>query len=116
VLRSGSSGGLTLQVALIVTGGMLALGFSPLVTHSLVHVPPEHAADASGLVTTTIQLSQAVGVATLGSLFLTLDSRGPGAAVSGHAIAVTLLWAGLVMLLAVIAGARLAATVAPARG
>ncbi len=112
VLRDGSSGGITLQVVLIVTGAMLALGFSPLVTHSLVQVPPERAADASGLVTTTIQLSQAVGVATFGSLFLTLDSRGLTPAVSGHAVAVTLLWAGVVMLVAVISGVRLARTVA----
>jgi hypothetical protein len=33
-----------------------------------------HAADASGVLTTTIQLGQAVGVATFGSLFLTLDA------------------------------------------
>jgi EmrB/QacA subfamily drug resistance transporter len=116
VLRDGSSGGLILQVLLIVTGAMLALGFSPLVTHSLVQVPPERAADASGLVTTTIQLSQAVGVATFGSLFLTLDSRGLTPAVSGHAVAVTLLWAGVVMLVAVVTGVSLARTVASARG
>ncbi|HEY1003336.1 MAG TPA: hypothetical protein VGD83_27220, partial [Streptosporangiaceae bacterium] len=52
--------------------------FSPVVTHALVRVPLAQAADASGLLTTTIQLGQAVGVATFGSLFLTLDSA-PGA-------------------------------------
>jgi MFS family permease len=60
-----------LQLALVVTGAALALGFSPLVTHALVRVPLAQAADASGLLTTTIQLGQAVGVATFGSLFLT---------------------------------------------
>jgi hypothetical protein len=74
VLHSGGPGGLGLQLALIVTGASLALGFSPLVTHALVRVPLRQAADASGLLTTTIQLGQAVGVATFGSLFLTLDS------------------------------------------
>jgi MFS family permease len=63
VLRSGTHGGVALQVFLILLGGMMALAFSPLVTHSLVRVPVARAADASGLVTTTIQLSQAVGVA-----------------------------------------------------
>jgi hypothetical protein len=117
VLRSGTSGGMALQVALIVTTAALALGFSPLVTHALVRVPLRHAADASGLLTTTIQLGQAIGVAAFGSLFLTLDS-GHGAAVaavSGHALAVTLSWLAAAMLLGVAAGIPLARTVAAAR-
>jgi len=68
------------------------------VTHALVRVPLAQAGDASGLLTTTIQLGQAVGVATFGSLFLTLDSA-PGPAVSGHALAVTFGWLAAVMLL-----------------
>jgi hypothetical protein len=57
--------------------------FSPLVTHALVRVPLAQAGDASGLLTTTIQLGQAVGVAAFGSLFLTLDSApGPGDALA----------------------------------
>jgi MFS family permease len=117
VLRSGGPGGVWLQVGLIVTGAALAFGFSPLVTHALVRVPLRHAADASGLLTTTIQLGQAVGVATFGSLFLTLDAgRGAAAsAVSGHALAVTMSWLAAAMLLAVVAGIALARTVAAAR-
>jgi hypothetical protein len=117
VLRSGGSGGAPLQAGLIVTGAALALGFSPLVTYALVRVPLRHAADASGLLTTTIQLGQAVGVATFGSLFLTLDT-GRGAttsAVSGHALAITMSWLAAAMLLAVAAGIPLARTVAVAR-
>ena len=117
VLRSGGSGGMALQVALVVTGAALALGFSPLVTHALVRVPLRHAGDASGLLTTTIQLGQAIGVAAFGSLFLTLDS-GHGAAVaavSGHALAVTMSWLAAAMLLGVAAGIPLARTVAAAR-
>jgi hypothetical protein len=113
VLRSGGQGGLWLQVSLIVTGAALALGFSPLVTHALVRVPLRQAADASGLLTTTIQLGQAVGVATFGSLFLALDS-GRGPAVSGHALAVTFGWLAVVMVFGVIAGIPLARTVAAA--
>ncbi|HLK76934.1 MAG TPA: MFS transporter [Streptosporangiaceae bacterium] len=114
MLRSGGSGGAWLQAGLIITGAALALGFSPLVTHALVRVPLRHAADASGLLTTTIQLGQAVGVATFGSLFLTLDS-GHRAAVSGHALATTMSWLAGTMLLAVVAGVPLARTVAAAR-
>jgi MFS family permease len=117
VLRSGGSGGVALQVGLIVTGAALAFGFSPLVTHALVRVPVRHAADASGLLTTTIQLGQAIGVAAFGSLFLTLDTDrgGATAAVSGHALAVTMTWLAAAMLLAVAAGIPLARTVAAAR-
>jgi len=117
VLRSGGPGGVWLQVGLIVTGAGLALGFSPLVTHALVRVPLRHAADASGLLTTTIQLGQAVGVATFGSLFLTLDAGRAGdvPAVSGHALAATMSWLAAAMLLGVVAGIPLARTVAAAR-
>jgi hypothetical protein len=80
-------------------------------------VPLHQAADASGLLTTTIQLGQAVGVATFGSLFLTLDAdRGaPVPAVSGHAVAVTVAWLAGAMMFAVLASIPLARTVAAAR-
>lgn len=91
LLRGGGSGGGLLQVSLVLIGGFLAVAFSPLVTQALVRVPLHQAADASGLLTTAMQLSQAVGVAVFGSLFLTLDARPGGAAVvSGHAVFVTL--------------------------
>jgi MFS family permease len=93
----------------------LAFGFSPLVTHALVRVPLAQAADASGLLTTTIQLGQAIGVATFGSLFLTLDSA-PGPTVSGRALAVTFGWLAAAMVLAVAAGIPLARTAAAAGG
>jgi MFS family permease len=117
VLRSGGQGGLALQLAMVVTGASLALGFSPLVTHALVRVPLHHAADASGLLTTTIQLSQAVGVATFGSLYLTLDAHKSGAvsAASGHALAITLAWLAAAMVFGVAAATALARTVAAAR-
>jgi MFS family permease len=116
-LRSGGQGGIPLQVALVITGAALALGFSPLVTYALVRVPVQQAADASGLLTTTIQLGQAVGVATFGSLFLTLDTGREAAvsAVSGHALAVTFGWLAAAMVLGVVAGIPLARTVAAAR-
>jgi MFS family permease len=114
-LDSGGRGGTALQAALVLTGAALALGFSPLVTHSLVRVPLRHAADASGLLTTTIQLGQAIGVATFGSLFLTLDAGRGGPVVSGHAVAVTLGALAAAMVFAVAAGVPLARTVAAAR-
>ena len=117
ILRSGGSGGIPLQLALVVTGAALAFGFSPLVTHALVKVPPRGAADASGLLTTTIQLGQAVGVATFGSLFLTLDADrdAAGPAASGHALAITFGWLAAALVLGAAAGIALARTVAATR-
>jgi MFS family permease len=112
--RGGGSGGLALQAFLVLTGGSLALAFSPLVTHALVRVPAHQAADASGLLTTAIQLSQAVGVAVFGSLFLTLDAaHGTGltAEFSGHALAVTLAWVAVTLAIGVAAALPLARTV-----
>jgi MFS family permease len=48
-----------------------ALAFSPLMARALARVAPTEASDASGLLTTNVQLAQVVGVATLGSLYLT---------------------------------------------
>ena len=98
---------------LLVTGGAGYIG--SVVTHALVRVPLAQAADASGLLTTTIQLGQAVGGATFGSLFLTLDSA-PGPTVSGRALAVTFGWLAAAMVLAVAAGIPLARTVAASGG
>ena len=109
VLRPGGPGGVPLQATLIVTGAALALGFSPLVTQALVRVPLRQAADASGLLTTTIQLGQAIGVATFGSLFLTLDA-GRGPVPSGHALAVTMSWLAAALLLGAVAAIPLART------
>jgi MFS family permease len=113
-LASGTSGGFALQVILVVLGASLALGFSPLVTHSLLNVPVASAADASGLLTTTLQLGQAVGVATFGSVFLTLAARPVGGA-SGHALAVTMYLVAGVLGVGVLAGIPLALTVARTR-
>lgn len=59
------------STSLILVGIGLGLCASPVMTQSLLRVPPERAADASGLLTTAIQLGQVLGVATFGTLFLT---------------------------------------------
>jgi len=98
VLGHGVRGGAPLQIGLLLFGIGMGVGFSPLMTHILVHVPPHEAADASGLVTTTLQLGQVVGVAVFGSLFLTLAPTS-----SSNAISTTLIWlAGLVTVGAVL--------------
>ncbi|HEY2522110.1 MAG TPA: MFS transporter [Streptosporangiaceae bacterium] len=111
-LASGGRGGFWLLVVLVLLGASLAAGFSPLVTHSLMHVPVTEAADASGLLTTTLQLGQAVGVATFGSLFLSLAAGGSGASgASGHALAVTMYWVAGVLGVGALASVPLSLTV-----
>jgi len=127
-LRRGGTGGLALQAFLLVIGASLALAFSPLVTHALVRVPLNQAADASGVLTTAIQLSQAVGVAVFGSVFLTMNARGATAAspghaaplvhiseISGHALGVTLALTAVTLAFGVAAAVPLARTVLAAR-
>jgi MFS family permease len=99
LLRGGGPGGPWLQPVLLLIGGFLAVAFSPLVTQSLVRVPLQQAADASGLLTTALQLSQAVGVAAFGSLYLSLDAghSGPTPQDSAHAIFVTLAWVAVTL-------------------
>jgi len=117
LLRGGGSGGDLLLLVLVVLGAGMAVAFSPLVTQALVRVPLHEAADASGVLTTVIQLSQAVGVAVLGSLFLTLDARpGASAAVSGHAVFATLAWIAVTLACGALAAVPLARTVRASAG
>jgi hypothetical protein len=66
--------GSLLWPALVLAGAGMGLSASPLVTQALTHVPVSRAADASGILTTTIQLSQVGGVTAFGTLFLSLHS------------------------------------------
>ena len=109
-VRGGSAGGPLLWLALAVAGAGLGLTISPLLTQSLVGVPMSQAADASGLVTTAAQLSQVIGVAAFGTVYLSLAQRaGPHAMVSGKALGDT------ATLLALLAGIGLVPAVALAR-
>src|SRR5262249_62233407 len=89
-VRGGSAGGPLLWLALAVAGVGLGLTIPPLLTQSLVGVPLSQAADASGLVTTAAQLSQVIGIACFGAVYLSLAQRaGLRAMASGHALAAT---------------------------
>ena len=72
----------------------LGLSISPLLTQSLVHVPAARAADASGVLTTTVQLGQLLGVAVIGSVYLSRAARAqlPRAAASAGAMSGTACW------------------------
>ena len=62
---------------------------SPILTVALSKVAPEDAPEASGVLTTIIQLGLVIGVATFGSVFLT-EAVLPGAHPTASAIALTL--------------------------
>ena len=102
---------------LAAVGLGLGLSVSPLLTQSLTHVPAARAADASGLLTTTVQLSQLLGVAAIGSVYLSRTGSTPGsgpahAAASAAAMSSTSLWlaalsaAGLVAAAVMVRAAR----------
>jgi MFS family permease len=78
-----TSGGVGLEVAMGVTGLGLGAAFSPVLSVALTHVAVSDAADASGLLVMTTQLGQVVGVATFGSLFLSIVPP------TDHGVAVT---------------------------
>jgi MFS family permease len=106
--RAGSHGGITALTwtGLAAVGLGLGLSVSPLLTQSLTHVPVARAADASGLLTTTVQLGQLLGVAAIGSIYLSRAGRSGDAAASAAAMSGTALW-----LAALSAAGLLAATV-----
>lgn len=79
-----------LLVATLGLGGLgLGCGFSATLAHLSAAVPPRFAADLSGLVTTTAQVSAVVGVATFGTAYLAVVGDRVGAPAATHAFAVT---------------------------
>jgi hypothetical protein len=73
-MAGGGHGGALAATGLVLTGVGMGLSVSPVLTQSLLRVTPAHAADASGILTTFIQLGQVTGVAAFGTLFLTVHS------------------------------------------
>jgi MFS family permease len=69
---------LLLAPGMVVAGLGQGLVMSPLFGVVLSEVPPASAGAASGVLTTTQQVALALGVATLGSLFIALAGDGVG--------------------------------------
>ncbi len=113
-LVDGGQGGELLPVGLVLFGAGMGAAFSPLLTNALVHVPLAEAADASGLLTTTVQLGQVVGVAVFGSLFLSLATH-TGPHPSASALGSTLVWLSILLAFGALAAMLLTRTVVRAR-
>jgi len=87
--HGGTNGGPLMWAALAVDGAGMGLAVSPLLTQSLVHVALSHVADASGLLTTAVQLGQVLGVAVFGTVFLSLQPNPAQAHTSATALSTT---------------------------
>jgi hypothetical protein len=90
ILSGGGEGGTSMEIDLFVVGAALGIAFSPMINVALTHVPVADAADASGVLVTVFQLGQVVGVAALGTTYLSLVHH-PGPHDSAHAEVVTLI-------------------------
>ena len=88
-VADGGTGGLLLPLALFSGGFGQGMAASPILTVALSKVAPQDAPDASGVLTTMIQLGLVIGVATFGTVFLT-EAVVPGAHPTASAIALTL--------------------------
>ena len=109
-LHAGGSGEPWLTPTLVLLGLGFGAALSPLLSQALVNVPLSAAADASGLLTTTMQLSQVIGVAIYGTLFLNLAGHVRPHA-SAQAITVVYSWLSVLALLGTLGALVLARTV-----
>jgi MFS family permease len=105
-LHGGTTGGLTRWILFALSGVGLGLSYSPLLGTMLSRIPVSDAADASGVISTTVQLSQVIGVATLGTLFLNLVAE-PRVHASAHAITIVLIVTGAIAVFGAVLATRL---------
>ncbi|MEV6771929.1 MFS transporter [Nocardia sp. NPDC051030] len=106
LLRDGRGMG---PVELIVFGIMgigFGLSFSPLMARTTSKIPLALAADASGILVTNVQLGVVVGIATFGSVFLSL--AGSSVLSAAHAVGITAIAEGVTVLAAAALAARAA--------
>lgn len=91
-------------LALAAIGLGFGAAISPLLNQSLAGVRQERAADASGLLTTSVQLGQLIGVAALGAIYLGELNRGTPAVLDGHTAGAAFSVVGYVMAAMMAAG------------
>jgi MFS family permease len=94
-------------VLLALAGAGFGAGYSQVVTRSIVQVPPAHAHEASGVFNTLNMLGFALGIATLGSVFLS-HAGAPGPQATGRAFAGVADGCAALLVLAVLLVGRLA--------
>jgi EmrB/QacA subfamily drug resistance transporter len=78
-----------LLIALLAGGGLgLGIQFSALIAHLTDAASADYASDISGVISTTLTIGGAIGVAAFGTLYLSLTTQA-GAGHTTHAFAVT---------------------------
>ncbi|MEU0553139.1 MFS transporter [Dactylosporangium sp. NPDC006015] len=98
-IRDGRPLGVAYLSVSALYGLCLGAAFSPLIGVALTHVPPALAGDASGVVATVTQLAAVLGVATFGSVYLSLVPSPSAAATTDLTLAVATLVATAASLL-----------------
>lgn len=105
--------GQPLLVVLLGFGGLgLGLQFSALIMHLTTVVPTSYASDISGVSTTTTQIGAAIGVAALGSLYLSLNTQ----TTTGHATHAFAVTTATLTAIALLAAAAAHKTTKPRHG
>jgi EmrB/QacA subfamily drug resistance transporter len=105
LLRDGGTGGAALPAVLLVVGLGMGFAFSPILNSAMAHVAPPDTPDASGLLTSLMQLGSVIGVATYGSVFLSLSAHhGPHPTAVAESDTLYLVAAGIVAAAAAVAG------------
>ncbi|WP_327144308.1 MFS transporter [Nocardia sp. NBC_01327] len=106
LLRDGAAMG---PLELTVFGFMgvgFGLSFSPLMSRTTAKIPVALASDASGILVTNVQLGVVIGIASFGSVFLSL--AGKTVLSASHAVGVTAIAEGITVLVAAGFAARAA--------
>ncbi|KOV92107.1 hypothetical protein ADL02_12110 [Streptomyces sp. NRRL WC-3723] len=85
--RGGGQAGVALETVLGIIGLALGAAYGPLFGLALSRVAPADAADASGVMNTVIQVGQVLGIAVIGTLYLSRVTLPAPASASGHALA-----------------------------
>ncbi|MFC1416473.1 MFS transporter [Streptacidiphilus cavernicola] len=106
MLREGERIGVGVEALMLPLGLIAGSAYGPLMGRALARVAPADAADASGVVITMIQLGSVVGVAVLGTLFLSGVSYPAAAAVSGRSLFATAVGTCVALLAAAVLAAR----------
>jgi hypothetical protein len=88
-VRHGQQAPLSAYLAQTAIGTGLGLSVGPLLTQSLARVELARIADASGLLTTSVQLGQLTGIAALGSVYLALRNSVHATTAATHAAMTT---------------------------
>jgi EmrB/QacA subfamily drug resistance transporter len=102
--------GFELAPSLLLTGLGNGLGLSPLIGTVITGLQPREAGAGAGIVTTTLQIGNALGVALIGLLFFVLLGNGESGGAYANAFAMTLPACAALLLVAAVLVRRLPRT------